>query len=90
MDFVGKICPYCRTTFTEDDEVVVCSVCEMPHHKDCWIENKACTTFGCTGTITGVDDGVKKTRQNNFCSNCGMALKSGQRFCTSCGAKVKT
>ncbi len=49
--FAGKICPYCKTAFTDQDEVVVCSQCEMPHHKDCWVENRACTTFGCTGTI---------------------------------------
>ena len=32
-----------------------CSACEMPHHKDCWIENQGCTTFGCQGTIRGLD-----------------------------------
>lgn len=53
--YVGKMCPYCRTAFTETDEVVVCSECEMPHHKDCWISNNGCTTFGCQGTIQGID-----------------------------------
>ena len=51
MDYIGKICPYCKTPLTEEDDIVVCSVCEMPHHKDCWIENAACTTFGCTGSM---------------------------------------
>lgn len=50
-EHVSKVCPYCKGVFTEDDDVVVCSECEMPHHKDCWIENQGCTTFGCTGTI---------------------------------------
>ena len=36
-------------------EIVQCSACEMPHHKDCWIENQGCTTFGCQGTIRGLD-----------------------------------
>lgn len=53
--FVGKICPYCKSELKEDEDIVVCSHCEMPHHKDCWIENKGCTTFGCQGTIQGVD-----------------------------------
>ena len=48
---VGKVCPYCKGVFSEDDDVVVCSECEMPHHKACWMENQGCTTFGCTGTI---------------------------------------
>lgn len=81
MDFMGKICPYCKTEFKEDDEVVICSVCEMPHHKECWIENSGCTTFGCTGTIMGVDN------YNNglVCRKCGAAYTEGQRFCGSCG-----
>jgi len=49
--YKGKICPYCKTSFLEDDEVVVCDICEMPHHKDCWFDNGQCTTFGCTGKI---------------------------------------
>ncbi len=49
--YVGKFCPYCKTKFLETDEIVVCDICEMPHHKDCWIENGECTTFGCTGKI---------------------------------------
>lgn len=55
MDFKGKICPYCKTEFKEDDEVVICSLCNMPHHKECWVENQGCTTFGCTGTIKGIN-----------------------------------
>ena len=54
-EFTGKICPYCRTEFQEGDDIVVCSSCEMPHHKDCWIDNQGCTTFGCSGTIRGID-----------------------------------
>ena len=49
--YVGKVCPYCKTVLKEDDDIVVCSQCDMPHHKDCWIENQGCTTFGCLGTI---------------------------------------
>lgn len=49
--YAGKTCPYCKTSFQEDDEVVVCDICEMPHHKDCWFDNGQCTTFGCTGKI---------------------------------------
>ena len=45
-DYTGKICPYCKTAFKPDDEIVVCSECDMPHLKDCWIQNQGCTTFG--------------------------------------------
>lgn len=49
--YLGKTCPYCKTSFAENDAVVFCSVCDMPHHLSCWQENNGCTTFGCTGTI---------------------------------------
>ena len=49
--FLGKTCPYCKTPFEKDDVVVICSICDMPHHLSCWQENNGCTTFGCTGNI---------------------------------------
>ena len=53
--YIGKICPFCKTEFKENDDIVLCSSCDMPHHKDCWIENQGCTTFGCMGTIKAAD-----------------------------------
>lgn len=53
--YIGKSCPFCKTLFTEYDDIVICSQCDMPHHKDCWVENGGCTTFGCLGTIKGVN-----------------------------------
>jgi len=50
-DYVGKVCPFCKTKFQLGDDIVVCSECDMPHHKECWVENQGCTTFGCLGTI---------------------------------------
>ncbi len=88
MDYTGKICPYCKTEFKEEDEVVVCSNCEMPHHKECWIENSACTTFGCTGTITGGEPSSEEPEQYSFCTQCGAKLKEEQKFCPDCGKQV--
>ncbi len=31
-----------------------CSVCKVPHHRECWEENGGCTTFGCQGLSDGV------------------------------------
>ncbi|MCF0132967.1 MAG: DUF2628 domain-containing protein [Blautia sp.] len=55
-NYIGKVCPYCKTPFKDDDEIVICSDCEMPHHKDCWVDNQGCTTFGCGGTIKATSD----------------------------------
>ncbi|MBO5453505.1 MAG: DUF2628 domain-containing protein [Clostridia bacterium] len=85
MDFTGKICPYCKTEFKEGDDVVVCSVCEMPHHKECWIENKSCTTFGCTGTILGAEQYTEAVDNKRFCSKCGAPMTLEQKFCSACG-----
>jgi uncharacterized Zn finger protein (UPF0148 family) len=30
--YVGKTCPYCKTPFKQDDTIVVCNACFMPHH----------------------------------------------------------
>ncbi|WP_459482035.1 RING finger protein [Clostridium saccharoperbutylacetonicum] len=84
MDFTGKICPYCKGEFKEDDEIVLCSICEMPHHKECWVENQGCTTFGCTGTIMGVDN----YSGESVCKKCGTAYIDGQRFCSYCGGNL--
>jgi len=51
-DYIGKNCPYCQTPIKPVDDVVVCTVCEQPHHRECWIENGGCTTFGCPGGIS--------------------------------------
>jgi TM2 domain-containing membrane protein YozV len=42
------VCPYCRTPFEPDDEVIPCEACSTPHHADCYAENAGCTVFGCS------------------------------------------
>ncbi len=48
---VGKNCPYCQFPIKRESEVKWCPVCKMPHHIDCWKENKGCTTFACPGGV---------------------------------------
>lgn len=50
-NYIGKICPYCKTPLVEGDTVVFCRSCDMPHHLSCWQDNQGCTTFGCAGFI---------------------------------------
>ncbi len=49
--FVGKTCPYCQFPIKQDNEVLQCPACKVPHHLECWEENGRCTTFGCTGVV---------------------------------------
>lgn len=89
--YAGKICPFCKTAFAPDDEVVVCSACEMPHHKDCWVENQGCTTFGCNGTIQSAaptapepDNVYGSPERNSFASQA--AAHPTPAYCPYCGA----
>lgn len=101
-NYIGKTCPFCKTEFKESDDIVVCGSCDMPHHKDCWIENQGCTTFGCTGTIQSVNNNSNSVTATEcsfdeapsdahvFCTKCG-AKNSGEfAFCNKCGNPLKT
>lgn len=99
-DYIGKVCPYCRCAFTAEDDIVLCSACEMPHHRDCWVENQGCTTFGCQGTIQGIDGSASVVTSNEivfedapaqagFCPKCGAPHNGQSRFCGRCGNALK-
>lgn len=42
-----KTCPYCQSPIKQSADIIICKDCGTPHHKECWDENKGCTTFGC-------------------------------------------
>ncbi len=92
--FVGKTCPYCKTVFSEYDDIVVCSDCDMPHHKDCWVENKGCTTFGCQGTIQGIDFGndtsISSAPKYEIRDHDTFGIQNQLEYCTKCGAHLGT
>ena len=41
-EFLGKLCPVCRTSFRQNDDVVVCPVCGTPHHRACYLKENKC------------------------------------------------
>ncbi|MBV6477427.1 MAG: hypothetical protein HGGPFJEG_00166 [Ignavibacteria bacterium] len=48
-DFIkNKTCPYCQSKIKAGADFIVCSSCGTPHHRECWDENKGCTTYGCS------------------------------------------
>ena len=102
-DYIGKVCPYCKTQFAPGDDIVVCSDCDMPHHKDCWIENQGCTTFGCLGTIKTAENETTSVTSSHmnyddsgtgaaggivFCSQCGTRNPAVASFCARCGSRL--
>ena len=93
-DYIGKICPYCKTPFKDGDDIVICSVCEMPHHKDCWVDNQGCTTFGCSGTIKSPSDVVSNEMDFEIdlydeqdTPDNQPARENEYLFCTKCGTQ---
>jgi PGF-pre-PGF domain-containing protein len=46
-EIFGASCPYCGDLIKVDSEIIICDVCQTPHHLGCWEENKGCTTYGC-------------------------------------------
>ena len=80
-DYIGKICPFCKTEIKEGDAVKVCPACGIPHHEACWDENKGCTTFGCSEQHYE----PQGTNPTDVCAICGAVLGDGQDFCPKCG-----
>ena len=88
----GKLCPYCKSVMKYGEDIIVCSECNMPHHKECWIENKGCTTFGCLGTIDTphISDEVDfELTLDDFdmvrCKKCGSLIEKNNHYCDHCG-----
>ena len=80
-DYIGKICPFCKTEIKEGDSVKACPACGIPHHESCWEENHGCTTFGCSEQHYE----EQHTNPTDVCQNCGTPLGDGQEFCPKCG-----
>ena len=43
----GSTCPYCRDTFDDELEVLVCEGCATALHGECHAENQGCPVLGC-------------------------------------------
>lgn len=44
------VCKVCGGPIDES-EMVVCAVCNTPHHRDCWDYVGACSIYGCNGKV---------------------------------------
>ncbi len=49
--YIGKTCPFCQFPLKADSEAAECPSCKVPHHRECWVQNGGCTTFGCRETV---------------------------------------
>ena len=76
----------------------------MPHHKECWIDNRGCTTFGCDGTISAprfdyaqeneaieidlFESAPNVSQGYVFCHKCGARNNAVNNFCPVCGTAL--
>lgn len=47
----GVNCQICGCP-VEDGEIVYCTCCFTPHHRDCWEYNSGCAVFACCGKVS--------------------------------------
>lgn len=87
--YIGKTCPYCQFPLKEQEQLVQCSTCRMPHHQECWQENRGCTTFGCQGTPVRPGNELLATNQDGPLDLTTMSITTA-RFCTKCGQRNTT
>ena len=81
-DYVGKICPVCKSEIKEGEAVKVCPSCQIPHHQACWDKNNGCATENCAQHNAATQPA---TNGELVCSNCGTVLNENQKFCPKCG-----
>ena len=82
-NYIDKICPFCNAEIKDDDIVKVCPDCGIPHHEECWMENKGCTTHGCSEQLCE----AKYPKPSVECQKCGTSLIDDQAFCPNYGQK---
>ncbi len=97
----GRTCPYCLSTLTAGEDVVTCTACGMPQHRQCWEANHQCVTPGCQGrpgygsassrpsgpvVITPAELGLGGSRP--YCPVCGAPNSPNAQFCTTCGRSL--
>lgn len=97
--FKNKICPYCQSKIKDDLDVIVCSLCGAPHHKECYEENGGCTTYGCKNNPSTVKEervdvgGLTIPAARNLvnqvklreCPNCKKEVEETSNYCKHCG-----
>ncbi len=60
MKLEGKICPVCHAYFFDDEDIVFCPTCGLPHHRDCYKSLGHCAQEHLHGTDMQYDVLSKK------------------------------
>lgn len=88
--YAGSLCPFCNEPI-QDDSVVVCPSCGIPHHRSCWEKNKGCTTFGCPEQHfepAPQPQAVQSPLATPVTTPAAAPVAAVQAVCTACGAPL--
>lgn len=63
MKYTNYKCPVCKNDFNEEDDVVVCPECGIPHHRECYIQNGKCINEEKHGTNEPIEVEFKNIKE---------------------------
>ena len=83
-NYVGCECPVCKQALTEQDDIVVCSECGAPYHRDCYEKQGECVYRPMHGG--GFEwHRPAAAKPPVICPACGTHCDPDNIFCTQCG-----
>lgn len=92
--YEGLFCPVCDRMFTDEDDIVVCPKCGLPHHRTCWSTVGHCFEQDKHDTpeqwsrhqaTQPSDDTIDEEESDNICLHCGMSNSADAERCSRCG-----
>ncbi|HEY7160550.1 MAG TPA: RING finger protein [Acidobacteriota bacterium] len=84
----SDICPYCRSTLSKSDDLVICKSCKTIHHQSCWNTNHRCSVFGCSGKKS-LRYGNNKKSRNLKQAQPNRSAKIGRNDPCPCNSDLK-
>lgn len=95
--YEGLTCPVCAKAFVEDDDMVVCPQCGLPHHRSCWKSIGKCYEADKHGTdqqwsrdhIHGEAAAHDAESAMQICPHCATKNAEYAEFCTCCGRPLE-
>ena len=101
--YEGLSCPVCKTKFSEQDDVVVCPQCGLPHHRACWLLEHHCHEADKHGTpeqwsrekaeaeaTKGHVPPQGEPQNAQICPRCFTRNPEYAEVCTHCGNALNT
>ncbi len=99
--YEGYSCPICGQPFSENEDVVFCPQCGLPHHRACWMQEGHChlahlhnteeqwSRDKAAKTVNQKQDNRASNHPHQICANCGTPNAEFAEFCQHCGAPLK-